>query len=46
VIEEAMRTGLNTRISAEDASDLKEYVSRKMYFPEYVPLVEKRTISI
>jgi malic enzyme len=46
VIEEAMRTGLNTKITAEQAKDLNGFVSRKMYYPEYVPLVEKRTVSI
>lgn len=46
VIEEAIRTGLNTKVSPEDAKDLRAYVDRKMYYPEYVPLVEKRTVSI
>ena len=46
VIEEAMRDGLATKISARDAEDLNSFVSRKMYFPEYVPLVEKREITI
>lgn len=46
VIEEAMRTGLNTKINAEEAKDLNGFVSRKMYYPEYVPLIEKRTVSI
>lgn len=46
VIEEAMRDGLATKISAEDAMDLDQFVARKMYYPEYVPLVEKRTVSI
>mmetsp|Transcript_42799 Transcript_42799/g.103532 ORF Transcript_42799/g.103532 Transcript_42799/m.103532 type:complete len:645 (+) Transcript_42799:153-2087(+) len=46
VIEEAMRDGLATKISAEDARDLNEFVARKMYYPEYVPLVEKRTVTI
>jgi malate dehydrogenase (oxaloacetate-decarboxylating)(NADP+) len=46
VIEEAIRTGLNTKVSPEDAKNLHAYVDRKMYYPEYVPLIEKRTISI
>lgn len=46
VIEEAMRDGLSTKISAEDAKDLNAFVARKMYYPEYVPLVEKRTVTI
>ena len=43
VIEEAMRQGLATKISSEDAENLDEFVARKMYYPEYVPLVEKGT---
>lgn len=46
VIEEAMRTGLATNISVEDAKDLEGFVARKMYYPEYVPLIEKRTVTI
>jgi malate dehydrogenase (oxaloacetate-decarboxylating)(NADP+) len=45
VIEEAIRTGLNTKVQLEDET-LYDYVNRKMYYPEYVPLIEKRTISI
>ena len=46
VIEEAIATGLATKISADDRKDIDEYVASRMYFPEYVPLIEKRTISI
>lgn len=46
VVEEAMRDGLATKVSAEDAKDLDEFVARKMYYPEYVPLIEKRTVTI
>jgi len=46
VIEEAIATGLATKISADDRKDIGDFVKRKMYFPEYAPLVEKRTISI
>lgn len=46
VIEEAIREGLNSKVTPEDAKDLHAYVDRKMYYPEYVPLIEKRTISI
>jgi malate dehydrogenase (oxaloacetate-decarboxylating)(NADP+) len=42
VVEEAMRDGLATRVSTTDAEDLNAFVARKMYYPEYVPLVEKR----
>lgn len=46
VIEEALREGISTRITAKDAANLRTFVASKMYFPEYVPLVEKRSISI
>jgi malic enzyme len=46
VVEEAIRTGQATKVSKEDKENLDDFVSRKMYYPEYVPLVEKRTISI
>ena len=46
VIEEAITTGIATKISADDRDDIDAYVAKKMYYPEYVPLVEKRTVSI
>lgn len=46
VIEEAIATGIATKISPDDRKDIDAYVAAKMYYPEYVPLVEKRTISI
>ncbi len=46
VIKEAVRDGLATRLSAADEADLDAFVDRKMYYPEYVPLVEKREITI
>lgn len=46
VVEEALREGLATKVKPADANDLDSFVGRKMYFPEYVPLVEKREISI
>ena len=46
VIEEAVATGIATKISLDDRKDIDAYVAKKMYYPEYVPLVEKRTISI
>jgi len=46
VIEEAISEGLATKISSDDRKDIDAYVSKKMYYPEYVPLIEKRTISI
>ena len=46
VIKEAVKAGLATKISADDSNDLNNFVSSKMYYPEYVPLIEKRTVSI
>lgn len=46
VIEEAIATGIATKISADDRKDINAFVAKRMYFPEYVPLIEKRTISI
>ena len=46
IVEEAIREGLATKISAADAADVDSFVARKMYYPEYVPLVEKREVTI
>jgi malate dehydrogenase (oxaloacetate-decarboxylating)(NADP+) len=46
VVREAIDKGLNTRVKPEHMEDLGAYVDRKMYYPEYVPLIEKRTITI
>lgn len=46
VVKEAIRDGLATKVTAVDANDLDSFIARKMYFPEYVPLVEKREIII
>lgn len=46
VIREAVREGLATKLSAGDLEDLEELVHRKMYYPEYVPLIEKREVTI
>jgi malate dehydrogenase (oxaloacetate-decarboxylating)(NADP+) len=43
VVNEAIRDGLATKITEQDEQDLEAYVLRKMYFPEYVPLVEKQS---
>jgi malic enzyme len=45
VMEEAIRTDLNTKVMPEN-DNLLAYVNQKMYYPEYVPLVEKRIISM
>jgi len=46
VVKEAIQDGLATTITEEDMDDIPGLVSKKMYFPEYVPLVEKREIII
>ena len=46
VIEEAIRTGQASKLKEKDLADLDSFVSRKMYNPIYVPLIEKREISI
>ena len=46
VIEEAIRTGQASKINQKHMEDLDGFVSRKMYDPLYVPLIEKRTIEI
>jgi malate dehydrogenase (oxaloacetate-decarboxylating)(NADP+) len=45
VIKEAIANGYATKLHDRNES-VSDFVSRKMYFPEYVPLVEKREISI
>lgn len=45
VVEEALKEGLATKITADEAKDLDGLVARKMYYPEYVPLVEKGTFK-
>jgi malate dehydrogenase (oxaloacetate-decarboxylating)(NADP+) len=46
VVGEAIKKGIATRISTAEQQDLDTFVARKMYYPEYVPLVEKREVSI
>jgi malate dehydrogenase (oxaloacetate-decarboxylating)(NADP+) len=46
VIREADRTGLQTKLSQKELDNLDEFVRSKMYDPVYVPLVEKRTVTI
>jgi len=46
VAQEAIRDGLATRSSAIKAKDLAGFVAKKMYFPEYVPLVEKHEVTV
>jgi len=46
VIEECIRTGQAFKVLGKDLADIDAFVTRKMYDPIYVPLVEKRTITI
>lgn len=46
VIQEAVRTGQASKLTKKDLDCLDTFVSNKMYDPVYVPLIEKRTISI
>jgi malate dehydrogenase (oxaloacetate-decarboxylating)(NADP+) len=45
VAEEAIRNGLATKLGMNDIDQLPEIMRKKMYYPEYVPLVEKREIT-
>jgi len=44
VAEEAIREGQATK--AAGIENLPEYIASKMYYPQYVPLVEKREVTI
>lgn len=46
VVEEAIRSGMTRKLSSDDTTNLDAFVKSKMYYPEYVPLVEKREITI
>lgn len=46
VAKEALRDGLATKSSARTAKDLDALVARKMYYPDYVPLVEKHEVTV
>ena len=46
VAREAYRTGNATKLRKRDMFDLDSYITRKMYDPVYVPLVEKREVTI
>jgi len=46
VIKEAIREGQAPNLTAKDIEDLDSFVSKKMYDPVYVPLVEKRQVTI
>lgn len=46
IIEEANRTGQASKLKETDLADLDSFVAGKMYDPIYVPLIEKREVSI
>eukprot|EP00560_Eucampia_antarctica_P008379 CAMPEP_0197826112 /NCGR_PEP_ID=MMETSP1437-20131217/3096_1 /TAXON_ID=49252 ORGANISM="Eucampia antarctica, Strain CCMP1452" /NCGR_SAMPLE_ID=MMETSP1437 /ASSEMBLY_ACC=CAM_ASM_001096 /LENGTH=611 /DNA_ID=CAMNT_0043426391 /DNA_START=63 /DNA_END=1898 /DNA_ORIENTATION=+ len=46
VIKQAMVEGHASKFESKEISDLESFVARKMYDPNYVPLVEKREITI
>jgi malic enzyme len=46
VAEEAIRGGQARKLGPEQKANLPDFMARKMYYPEYVPLVEKREITI
>jgi malate dehydrogenase (oxaloacetate-decarboxylating)(NADP+) len=46
VIEQAIEEGQAVKMQDVDLSDLDSFVQKKMYDPVYVPLVEKREVSI
>mmetsp|Transcript_7419 Transcript_7419/g.11281 ORF Transcript_7419/g.11281 Transcript_7419/m.11281 type:complete len:620 (+) Transcript_7419:111-1970(+) len=46
VAQEAVRDGQASKLTEAQRNNLEEHVSKKMYYPEYVPLVEKREITI
>jgi malate dehydrogenase (oxaloacetate-decarboxylating)(NADP+) len=47
VVREAKLEGLTTKVLPDsDGLELEDHVATKMYFPEYVPLVESRRVTI
>lgn len=46
VAEQAVREGQATKLNASAMEDLPKHIANKMYYPEYVPLVEKREVTI
>jgi malate dehydrogenase (oxaloacetate-decarboxylating)(NADP+) len=39
VVKEAIRAGLATKVRPQDQDNLESWIAMKMYYPEYVPLV-------
>ena len=46
VIQQAMEEGQASKLNGKDIDDLEAFVERKMYDPVYVPLVEKKEVTI
>lgn len=46
VIDQAIAEGQATKIDSSKIDDLEAFVNKKMYDPVYVPLVEKREVTI
>lgn len=46
VVREAARTGQASKLGAKELNDLETFVRSKMYDPVYVPLVEKRELTL
>jgi len=46
VIQQALKEGQASKLNGKDIDDLETFVEKKMYDPVYVPLVEKKEITI
>ena len=46
IVQEALAKGLARDVTPEDAKDISTFVENNMYYPDYVPLIEKRTIIL
>ena len=46
VVKEAFKEGQAHKISAEEMENIEQFVAKKMYDPVYVPIIEKRNVSL
>jgi len=46
VAREAIREGQASKLRPEQIENLEEHIRSKMYYPEYVPLIEKRETTV
>lgn len=46
IVKEAIKDGQATTLSEQDKSNLDDFVDKKMYYPEYTPLIERREVTI